>query len=1318
MSSVRVAVRVRPLSKREKLLSSKVIIHMKGDTTSIHKPSSGRGEKLKDRGKTFSYDFSFDSSDVNSPTFASQEKIFKDLGSDVVKAAFDGFNTCVFVYGQTGSGKSYTMMGHKLDKGLIPRICEGLFQEISNRSKSDGVSFHTEVSYLEVYNERVQDLLKKRPPCSEGGGLKVREHPTDGPYVENLSKHVVHTLCNMESLMTVGNANRTIASTGMNDFSSRSHTIFTITFTQGWFDGELPHERRSKIHLVDLAGSERVNSTQTTGIRLKEGANINKSLVTLGSVISALADLSVSGQSAKKKQTFIPYRDSVLTWLLKDSLGGNSITTIIATISPADVNYEETLSTLRFASRAKSIVNTPTVNEDGSTKVIRELQAEVARLRSLLAKAAQVSDGDWSTSIKDNLQCNEEKAESVALRKEGSGVVLDCQLPHLMSINEDQLATGVYLKEGRTWIGSDGASCSQDIVLSGPELLREHCLLENCAGIVTLLPQDGALCSVNGSVVTHPCQLTHGAIIQLGRGPILRFNHPGEASQLREKQQSGLLSASSLSLTDLSKSGENPSKAKLQNSGQMDVLAAGSESKDQQICPKSTPTENLITAIPERDPVPQTLFQSGGDALQGQGSIWDGQEQERDSCHKSGPGLVSESPQRTTHSGAGVASCERGEVLSGDGSLQQTCVLGPGDGCGTKPDGNANEIQGVDADCYKGRPGSGGSSLGSVSHLQRSGGSGSLSVLPQTGTYSQLDRKPLSSQVACCPPKDAAFQDRYSCGETDETGSLKEIKGAAENLVRKPGLGSFFCKVSCIVHNARSFLQRSPAFLHQLTTEKLQPVGACLSSCVLSIVKDSHILSMVGGSFAFSLISKTPVFSAVKGLPLVQHIQMNITHHLQPNEAALMIQDCSNPSNTQLSAQTPRQTVTEKLGGDVLQISEDFCKRDLQSPEKQDGNNIQIKREDKTIPEPLLPKQRLPLSYGKGCSTKVFQATEDEDQTGTVDVCMQTLIKYPNPLLKLQTLPPGELMGVVQSLSSSAPTSQSIVALHWLNVAKCGQPDPQPGLVILTKTDLYALTANSGPLVLFHHLPLLQLRDVLMGFAGQSLRLMGTTEESVLGVYAHSQKQTKELCWAILNAVCCGDSRIYQYRLLHENLMKLSLECEDFVPDLLLDCGLRLYCQFQRSLTELLYLIYCNMDQVAVTIGELELLMYTSVAVHMRCHIHSEQMAQFFLTDTHLGLAREDVVFSGAKFPQFDILTLCRCADVRCILVHDEDGSGSVRLDVIVGKARARGHPESATKPDTPSEHPFNSSPHAEVWKLTFSSSAEATCLINHLSNF
>ncbi|XP_073337800.1 kinesin-like protein KIF16B isoform X2 [Pagrus major] len=591
MASVRVAVRVRPLNKRERQLSSKVIVHVKGNTTSIHKPSSVGGEKLKDRVKIFSYEFSYDSTDRRSPAFASQERIFHDLGSDVLKAAFEGLNTCVFAYGQTGSGKSYTMMGHADDKGLIPRICEGLFSEISQRSKNNAVSFCTEVSYLEIYNERVQDLLTKRTAPTDGGGLRVREHPRDGPYVENLSKHSVHSHSDMEDLIIVGNANRTTASTGMNNVSSRSHAIFTISFTQAWLDAELPRETLSKIHLVDLAGSERANATCTTGTRLKEGANINKSLVTLGSVISALADLSV-GATKKKKQIFIPYRDSVLTWLLKDSLGGNSMTTMIATISPADVNYGETLSTLHYSSRAKNIVNSPTVNEDGSVKVIRELQAEVTRLRRLLEEANQVSRGEWSSSVdvEEELHQNEEKVlaltkewtskwgeaqsilqeETVALRKERGGVVLDCQLPHLIGIDEDLLITGIilyYLKEGRTLIGSDEASCSQGIVLHGPRLLAEHCVLENRAGTVTLIPQDGALCSVNGSVVTEPCQLTQGAIIQLGGGTVLRFNHPTEAAHLKEKRQSGLLSAVSLSLTDMSKSTENLSKVMLQNPG-------------------------------------------------------------------------------------------------------------------------------------------------------------------------------------------------------------------------------------------------------------------------------------------------------------------------------------------------------------------------------------------------------------------------------------------------------------------------------------------------------------------------------------------------------------------------------------------------------------------------------------------------------------------------------------------------------------------------------------------------------------------------------
>ncbi|TKS85385.1 Kinesin-like protein KIF16B [Collichthys lucidus] len=638
MASVRVAVRVRPLNTREKQLSSKVIIHMMGNTTSIHKPSPVRGDELKDGGKTFSYDFSYDSTDRGSPTFASQERIFHDLGSDVLKAAFDGLNACVFAYGQTGSGKSHTMMGHTDDKGLIPRICEGLFCEISHRSRNDAVSFCTEVSYLEIYNERVQDLLNKGTASTDGGGLRVREHPRDGTYVENLSKHSVHKHSDMEDLIILGNANRTTASTGMNSSSSRSHAIFTIRFTQAWFDAELPHETLSKIHLVDLAGSERADATRTTGGRLKEGANINKSLVTLGSVISALADLSVGGQlTKKKKQIFIPYRDSVLTWLLKDSLGGNSITTMIATISPADVNYNETLSTLRYASRAKNIMNSPTVNEDGSVKVIRELQAEVTRLRRLLE----------------------------------------------------------------------------------------------------------------------------------------------EANQLKEVQ----------------------------------------------------------------------------------------------------------------------------------------------------------------------------------------------------------------------------------------------------------------------------------------------------------------------------------------------------------------------------------------------------------------------------------------ISLG-----------------------------------------------------------------------------------------------------------------------GHSLRLMGTTEESILGVYTYSQELTKELCWAILGIMCPGDNRATEHPLLHGDLMKMSLEWQTCIPDLLLDAGLRVCCQFQKSLADLVYLLHSNMDQEIVTLGEVQLLLYTSVGVCVSSSTRSEAQAQLLLTETHLGLVQEDAVFHPAprsvtiepRRPQFHDFTLRRRSDVRCLLVHDEDRRGAVRLDVILANVRGRGHPESVTKGATPPAHASNSSPHAEVWKLTFSCSSEAACLINH----
>ncbi|XP_051648627.1 kinesin-like protein KIF16B isoform X2 [Manacus candei] len=579
----------------EKDLNAKFIISMEKNKTTITNlkvPEGATGDTGRERTKTFTYDFSYFSADSKSPSFVCQEMVFKNLGMDVLKSAFEGYNACVFAYGQTGSGKSYTMMGNAGDAGLIPRICEGLFSKISEKTKRNEASFRTEVSYLEIYNERVRDLLRRK--SSKTNNLRIREHPKEGPYVEDLSKHLVQNYTDVEELMEAGNINRTTAATGMNDVSSRSHAIFTINFTQAQFDSEMPCETVSKIHLVDLAGSERADATGATGVRLKEGGNINKSLVTLGNVISALADLSQDATNplSKKKQVFVPYRDSVLTWLLKDSLGGNSKTIMIATISPADVNYGETLSTLRYANRAKNIINKPTINEDPNVKLIRELRAEIARLKALLAQGNQIAllDSPTALSMEEKLQQNEArvqeltkewtnkwnetqdilKEQTLALRKEGIGVVLDSELPHLIGIDDDLLSTGIilyHLKEGQTYVGREDAMAEQDIVLHGLDLESEHCIFENLNGTVNLIPLNGAQCSVNGIQITEPTHLNQGAVILLGRTNMFRFNHPKEAAKLREKRKSGLLSSFSLSMTDLSKSCENLSAVMLYNPG-------------------------------------------------------------------------------------------------------------------------------------------------------------------------------------------------------------------------------------------------------------------------------------------------------------------------------------------------------------------------------------------------------------------------------------------------------------------------------------------------------------------------------------------------------------------------------------------------------------------------------------------------------------------------------------------------------------------------------------------------------------------------------
>uniref|UniRef100_A0A8C8A3R2 plus-end-directed kinesin ATPase n=1 Tax=Oryzias sinensis TaxID=183150 RepID=A0A8C8A3R2_9TELE len=375
-ASVKVAVRVRPFNSREIGKESKCIIQMQGNTTTILNPKAP-----KEPAKTFSFDYSYWSHTTpEDPSFASQNRVYNDIGKEMLEHAFEGYNVCIFAYGQTGAGKSYTMMGKQEEgqEGIIPMLCEDLFEKINEDNNKEELSYSVEVSYMEIYCERVRDLLNPK----NKGNLRVREHPLLGPYVEDLSKLAVTSYTDIADLMDAGNKARTVAATNMNETSSRSHAVFTIVFTQRKHDNQtdLSTEKVSKISLVDLAGSERADSTGAKGTRLKEGANINKSLTTLGKVISALAEVS----KKKKKSDFIPYRDSVLTWLLRENLGGNSRTAMVAALSPADINYDETLSTLRYADRAKNIKCNAVINEDPNNKLVRDLKDEVARLKELL----------------------------------------------------------------------------------------------------------------------------------------------------------------------------------------------------------------------------------------------------------------------------------------------------------------------------------------------------------------------------------------------------------------------------------------------------------------------------------------------------------------------------------------------------------------------------------------------------------------------------------------------------------------------------------------------------------------------------------------------------------------------------------------------------------------------------------------------------------------------------------------------------------------------------------------------------------------------
>ena len=368
--AVRVVVRCRPLSTQEvnDKRESVVSLDQSERTVFIWKP------KEETHGKEFKFDSVFGSS-------ISQEEIYRSTASEVVSGVLEGFNGTIFAYGQTGAGKTYTMSGDEQDRGIIPRVFEQIFTAIEKKISSD-TEYLIQASFLEIYNEEIRDLLlpQQRPSSAVGTRLELQDRPDGSVGVKNLTMRNVKNCAEILSLLASGTKNRSVGSTQMNAESSRSHSIFTVVIESSTKDGR--NVRAGKLNLVDLAGSERQSKTGATGDTLKEASKINLSLSALGNVISALVD----------GNGFVPYRDSKLTRLLQDSLGGNTKTVMISNIGPADYNYEESLSTLRYASRAKNIKNKPRVNEDPKDALIRSFRDEIARLKSELGKSHQGSE--------------------------------------------------------------------------------------------------------------------------------------------------------------------------------------------------------------------------------------------------------------------------------------------------------------------------------------------------------------------------------------------------------------------------------------------------------------------------------------------------------------------------------------------------------------------------------------------------------------------------------------------------------------------------------------------------------------------------------------------------------------------------------------------------------------------------------------------------------------------------------------------------------------------------------------------------------------
>lgn len=453
--AVRVFTRVRPFNGREIALHAKTlegkpaweqygirsVVEFAGNTVSVLDPEKDWMERNRMAFDGCMWSIPDNIQPSRNP-FATQESLFNEFGKPMLEQAWKGFNTCFLAYGQTGSGKTYSMMGQpvdtateKADPGLIPRLCQELFRQIEDAKEAAEAdkkftrTFKVTVQYYEIYNEMIKDLLwslSDIPPAQQARinpeNLKIRGNQQSGVYVEYLTSCVVTDWLQMLELIDLGNQCRTTASTSMNERSSRSHAVFKVTLNQTTtsipkrqFDKPTIHSRDSQINMVDLAGSERNKKTGAVGDRLKEAGNINKSLSTLKLVIDGLVEQS---RARRGTNVFIPYRDSTLTYMLMDSLGGNSKTFMLITVSPHSDNIEETTQSLQYGAKARQIVNTVRVNENRGARYILDMEEALSQMRDEAQKAQNDANPEELEKLQQQIKDHEQTIVAVKTEME------------------------------------------------------------------------------------------------------------------------------------------------------------------------------------------------------------------------------------------------------------------------------------------------------------------------------------------------------------------------------------------------------------------------------------------------------------------------------------------------------------------------------------------------------------------------------------------------------------------------------------------------------------------------------------------------------------------------------------------------------------------------------------------------------------------------------------------------------------------------------------------------------------------------------------